>query len=268
MNFKWPFFVTLPHSGESVPDEVVWLKNIPATTLMRDVDRFVDQLYHPTIDLAQIPFVKTQWHRYVVDLNRKTTDFDQSAVVGAKENVGRFPKGLHWTVTTQGEPLILKPMTQELHELLLKKYYQPFHDSVQDMRKKMKLDHPEVYHMDLHSMPSLGTEMHPDPGQERADIVISDFHGASCSSVFKEIVVEAYVQAGFQVAYNWPYVGGGITQLYGQPKLGFNTIQVELNRKLYMDEVTQLKNQAFLKVQEQLKNALLTVVEKIKVLSK
>ncbi len=267
MDLSLPFFVTLPHSGESIPPEVDWLQSLPPTTLMRDVDRFVDFLYQPIIDQLQLLHVKTQWHRYVIDLNRKPEEFDQSAVNQATHPAGRFPKGLHWSVTTRGETLITRPMTMELHDLLVKKYYQPFHDSVQDLRKQLRKNHPAVYHIDLHSMPSRGTALHPDPGQDRADVVISDFHGQSCEPSFKEIVILAYQSAGFQVAYNWPYVGGGITQLYGQPNIGFNTIQVELNRGLYMDEKTQLKKDSFSQVQNQLKQAISVVVEKLKVIS-
>ncbi len=236
---KTPFFVSIPHSGEQVPAEVSWLQGLPEVTLMRDVDRFVDKLYQESLQQLAIPSIVTPWHRYVVDLNRKPDQYDATAVLGATEPAGQFSRGLHWSVTTHKEVLIPQPMSQELHEQLVEKYYKPFHESVQGMRKTMKQQLGVVYHLDLHSMPSVGTELHSDPGETRAEVVVSDFHGASAEPFYRDLVMESYQKAGFQVAYNWPYVGGGITQMYGEPASGFHTIQVELNRAQYMDETSK-----------------------------
>lgn len=260
-----PFFVSIPHSGERVPSEVTWLSQLSEQTLMRDVDRYVDVLYKPSIDELQIPLVETQWHRYVVDLNRTVDQVDQASVQGATEVVGTHPKGLHWSVTTHKEALISQPMEKELHDKLVQGYYEPFHLAVKELRRQIRTQYPMVYHLDLHSMPSVGTALHPDPGEKRAEVVISDFHGKSSASDFKDLVIKSYQDAGFQVAYNWPYVGGGITQMYGQPDLGFSTVQVELNRAVYMDEDSkQLNSDKLKQVQKSLGQALSLVHKGLK----
>ena len=88
-------------------------------------------------------------------------------------------------------------------------------------------------------MPSLGTKNHRDPGETRADIVVSDCLGISCDKSFRDLVISAYVTAGFKVGYNWPYMGGRVTETYGKPSQHHHAIQVELNRSLYMNEVTK-----------------------------
>ena len=236
-----PFFISIPHSGEEIPDEVHWLKSLPEPTLMRDVDRFVRELYQPVISRLQILNVLTTWHRYVVDLNREENQFDEDSVYGAPSPSGSQTKGIHWSKTTQGEVLISQPMSLELHEKLVALYFRPFHREVQQLRSKIKDQFGEVFQLDAHSMPSLGTALHSDPGQDRPEIVVSDFHGRSCRSEYRDLVMEAYQRAGFEVAYNWPYVGGGITQRYGEPQEKMHCIQVELNRKLYMDEGNKQK---------------------------
>lgn len=263
-NIDLPIFVSIPHSGEKVPNEVTWL-NKPEVTLMRDVDRFVDILYKPAIENLNLPLIQTQWHRYVVDLNRTTQDFDETAVVGAPHPKGSHPKGLHWCVTTQQEPLIEEPMTMELHNSLVENYYKPFHDSVTEMGRKLQDKYGSVFHLDLHSMPSRGTSLHPDPGETRAEVVVSDFHGKSAIPEFKNLVMKSVQEAGFQVAYNWPYVGGGITQLYGRPNSGHNTIQIELNRALYMNEKTKKLNDTQLpEIQKKLERMLSLIVDGLK----
>lgn len=251
------FFISIPHSGEQIPDEVRWLQNLPEKTLMQDVDRYVDQLYAPVIQSLHLPSVVTQWHRYVVDLNRIPTDVDVDSVENVPNRSGSFTTGLHWSKTTRGEVLMPKPITQELHKSLVENYFQPFHKAVQAEFAKFKNEgHVKVFHLDAHSMPSMGTAAHRDPGQLRPEIVVSDFDGQSCETRFKDTVMQAYASAGFQVAYNWPYKGGRVTQTYGQPDLGQHTLQVELRRSLYMDEETKKPlPDAFLKTQEMIEKA-------------
>lgn len=235
-----PIIFTIPHSGEQVPPQASWLKNLPEPILMCDVDRFVDVLYMPVIQELKAPYVKTKWHRYAADLNRVPDDIDESSVIGSHNPSGKHNRGFHWVVTTQNYKLMENPIEESVHKELVKLIYEPFHLNIRDAYKKYKeMGVKNIFHVDLHSMPSRGTKMHKDPGEDRADIVVSDCEGKSCKSEFKDLVIRSYQEAGFKVAYNWPYVGGRVTEQYGNPSRGQQAIQVELNRKLYMDEVTK-----------------------------
>lgn len=234
---KPPFFVTIPHSGEQIPPEVFWLQKLPEPIQMCDVDRFVDVLYEDALTRWQIPQVVTSWHRYFADLNRLPEDVDASSVEGAPQPAGQFSQGFIWTKTTRGDVLLENPISSDLHRRLVLNYWQPFHDQVIGQYKKWKsLGYGKVFQLDAHSMPSKGTKAHRDPGELRAQIVVSDQNGKSCDPRFRDLVVASYEGAGFQVKLNWPYVGGRVTQTYGQPDLGQHCIQVEMNRALYMDE--------------------------------
>ena len=92
-------------------------------------------------------------------------------------------------------------------------------------------------------MPSFGTSEHRDPGEWRADMVISNQDGKSSSKDFFELICASAGAQGFEVRQNWPYKGGRITETYGRPKEGWETVQIELNRKLYMNEATKKKNE-------------------------
>ena len=252
-----PLLVTIPHSGEQVPKETPWLAKLPEVLLMFDVDRYVDRLYEPTIKQLHIPSVKTDWHRYAIDLNRLADDVDASSVENHVNPPGKFPRGLHWTITTSGEKLQPTPMTQALHDELVSKYFEPFHVEVRNALQQMKAKNKTIYHLDAHSMPSLGTKEHRDPGEYRAEIVISDCGGTSCSSEYRDLVVAAYERAGFKTKVNWPYLGGRVTETYGKPSEGVHSIQVELNRALYMDEATkQIKPELFNDTQSKISKAL------------
>ncbi len=255
------FMITIPHSGEEVPPEAVWLKKLPEEILMCDVDRYVDRLYEPAIKALEIPSVKTNWHRYAGDLNRLPEDVDAGSVEGNPTPAGPHLRGFHWVITTTEQKLMPQPMSAELHEKLVQRIYVPFHSQVQGLASRLQKTYGTLYHLDAHSMPSVGTAQHRDPGQRRADIVISDCSGKSCSAEYKDLVTKSYHDVGFTVAYNWPYVGGRLTEQYGHPSKKHHTIQVELNRALYMDEKTKKLKDSHVDVQEQLEKALAQIVK-------
>ena len=239
-HIKKPFFISIPHSGEKIPPEAKWLEGLPEILLMYDVDRYVDRLYADVIRQLRLPSVKTEWHRYAVDLNRLPDDVDQDSVTGHANPPGKFPRGLHWTITTKKEKLMPQPISQVLHETLVRNYFEPFHCEVRSTIASLKARGAKtVYHIDAHSMPSVGTSEHNDPGERRADAVISDCRGKSCSPWFLDLVISSYKNAGFKVAHNWPYFGGRVTETYGKPADNQESVQVELNRDLYMNESTK-----------------------------
>lgn len=263
-----PFFITIPHSGEVIPEQCDWLQALPEEILMCDVDRYIDVLYQPTIEKLSLRSEKTQWHRYAVDLNRIPTDIDESSVQGSLNSAGMFDRGFHWVVTTKNDILLKKPIAQKLHQELSDLIYEPFHQKVRSQFSYFKDKGCEkIFHLDAHSMPSVGTKMHKDPGETRADIVISDSLGKSCSSQFRDIVIAAYVTAGFKVGYNWPYVGGRLTECYGKPELGQHTIQVELNRALYMDEITKKIKPEHIEIQKKIEKAISKIKNELALLS-
>jgi N-formylglutamate deformylase len=260
-----PLVLTVPHSGESVPPEASWLVGLPSEVLLTDVDRFVDELYGPAYTELSLPCLVTRVHRYAADLNRFADDVDADSVLGSKNASGAFSKGFHWVVTTRGHRLMKTPITHATHEALVARYHDPFHVELEARIQSLRAKFPgkPVYHLDCHSMPSVGTGAHADQGQERPDVVISDFNGTSCSALLKDTVLEAFAMTGFKTSYNWPYQGGRITQRYGRPQEGRHTLQIELNRALYMDETTRDRLPTFEPLRQRLRAALEIVVSKL-----
>lgn len=270
-------FVSIPHSGLKIPLEAKWLKKIPFEVLMCDPDAYVDELYQPALIKYQIPFFIFEWHRYSVDANRFVFNISSQTVEGAEEllkNHYKFnptshpenlsPSDIHWQKTTLGFNLIKKPLSQKTHRLLIEKYFNPFHEKIKKHIESLKHQgEKKIYLLDLHSMPSKAVSFHKDTGKLRTDIVIGDNEGRSCSPAFRDLVLTACRKAGFKTALNDPYKGGAITKTYGQPYQSQEALQVELNRRLYMNENTKEKNKNFSEVQRQLKFALSHILQRI-----
>ncbi len=260
--------MSIPHSGTQIPLEAKWLKNISPSILMSDVDRFVDDLYHPALSAFKIPSVIFKWHRYALDANRLATDISPLTVKGAqqkpKNSKEKSPSDIHWHKSSKGDLLITDPLPKELSLRLIQNYFEPFHQKIQQMIDRLKSTKAKVYLLDLHSMPSKGLAFHRDPGERRKQIVIGDRNNHSCSSSFRDLIITAYEQAGFELSLNWPYKGGAITQKYGRPDKGQEVLQVELNRQLYMDEKSGKKSPHYQQVQNQLKQAIAFIFQNLK----
>jgi len=97
--------------------------------------------------------------------------------------------------------------------------------------------------IDAHSMPSsasgLGLREHG------VDVVLGDNHGEACAPLLIDVVEQWLTAQGLRVRRNQPYAGGFTTQRYGRPAVGRHTLQIEINRSLYMDEARHTRLATF-----------------------
>jgi N-formylglutamate deformylase len=111
--------------------------------------------------------------------------------------------------------------------------YKPYHRALRRLVTRIHRNFGTVVLLDCHSMPSAGGSRDERP---RADFVLGDRYGTSCSPGITDVVEATLVELGYSVSRNKPYAGGFITEHYGNPPAGVHTLQLEINRALYMDE--------------------------------
>lgn len=87
-------------------------------------------------------------------------------------------------------------------------------------------------------MPSVGRSAHGDPGSQRADVVPGTQGRTTAAGRFIDLVERHARDAKMSVAHDDPYRGGFSTKTYGRPFDNVHAVQVELARRLYMDEST------------------------------
>ena len=75
-----------------------------------------------------------------------------------------------------------------------------------------------------------------------------------------DVVEDVAARFHLGVAHDDPYRGGHTTVRYGRPAAGMHAIQIELSRKLYMDEETGARLEGFASVQSRLAQALRRVI--------
>jgi N-formylglutamate amidohydrolase len=111
--------------------------------------------------------------------------------------------------------------------------------------------------IDCHSMPATGGPNDTDSGVDRVDFVLGDCYGRSCAPALTERVEKFLQGLGYCVVRNSPYAGGFTTRHYGNPRKHLHGLQIEINRRLYMDEVTHEKHAGY----ERLKGEMTALIE-------
>lgn len=228
--------ISIPHSRPDYPESVQSsLATHDKNILWRDSDHFVDQLYQNANQFGATTIIANVC-RYVIDMNRDATALNSAFCVGAPHLDNPPQLGLVAHKTTRNEQLLKTPLPREEVQRRINDYHTPFHNAVQTAIENAKREFGFCIHIDAHSMPSTPTSYHKDFGQVRADVVPGDDYGKSCSTEITKIVETSFTNHSYSVAPNNPYEGGYITKHYGNPQNNVHTIQLELNRKIYMNE--------------------------------
>jgi N-formylglutamate amidohydrolase len=120
-----------------------------------------------------------------------------------------------------------------------------------------------VYHLDCHSMPAVGKQGEADARRPRADFVLGDRDGSSCDPAFTGFVRDTLAAMGYQVALNDPYKGVELVRAWSAPRARRHSLQVEINKRLYMDEATRTRHEGFAPLQANLTRLVEAIVDYI-----
>ncbi len=178
--------------------------------------------------------VTTPVARAILDVNRAPDDLPP-------EN----PDGIIKTITLQGKSVYKKEKFPEddIINILLKKYYFPYHTEITSLLKK----HDITLALDCHTMLEHAPATNNNPGQARPLVCLSNGGDEKGSPLRKGSLVTClpeWIQAlasSFRdvfngecaLAINSPFTGGYISQHHYRTT-GIPWIQIELNRKLYV----------------------------------
>jgi len=242
-----PVVVEIPHAGLVVDAETMATLVAPARAIGLDADLYVDELYARAPELGATLLV-AHASRYVCDLNRAETDVDGLAVQGGTTRSA--PHGLVWRTTTENQPSLSAPLTHRELERRLELVYRPYHRTLASLLEQKRARFGHAVLLCAHSMPSLGRLGHTDAGRERADVVPGSRGRTTAAPVVIDAPDVLAREFGWTVSHDDPYRGGHSTVHYGKPALRVHAVQVELARRLYMDERTlERKQNDFNKVQ-------------------
>jgi N-formylglutamate amidohydrolase len=237
--WRAPIIFNSPHSGSVYPHDFLSASRIDLAALRRSEDSFMDELI-AGLSLRGFPTVRVNFPRSYVDVNREPYELDPRMFVGrlpsfANTRSMRVAGGLGTIprVVGDGQEIYRERIGVDDALARIEALYKPYHRALRRLINKAHQAFGAVVVVDCHSMPSIGVSR-DEP--RRPDVVIGDRYGTSCAPLLPDMVEETMRALGYSIGRNKPYAGGFITEHYGNPASGLHTVQVELNRSVYMDE--------------------------------
>lgn len=234
-----PFVFNAPHAGDVYPDAFLASSHLDAMALRRSEDAFVDRLFAGVTGLGA-PLMSARFPRAYLDVNREPYELDARMFDGrlppyANTRSMRVAGGLGTIprIVADGHDIYRGRVKVDDALRRIEFLYKPYHRTLRGLLKRTLDAFGHVVLIDCHSMPS--TSLARD-GTMKADFVLGDRYGTSCAGVLVDLVEATLRSHGYAVVRNKPYAGGFITEHYGAPALGRHTLQIEINRALYMDE--------------------------------
>lgn len=257
-----PLVLDSPHSGVHYPPD--FRPACDLAILRRAEDTHVEKLYDFAPALG-VGWVEALFPRSYVDVNRNTTEIDVQMIDGAwTQEVEsdavrlakvRLGKGLLWRLTDEGLAIYDRKLTAAEVQDRIERCWRPYHAAVAEAIAAAHARHGYSIHIDCHSMPSVASSHATDfPGMVHPDFVIGDRDGASADTRLSTLVCDHLRTLGYSVAYNHPYKGVELVRRHSDPRGHRHSIQLEVNRKLYMDETTLAPHQGMGQLREDLRS--------------
>ena len=250
-----PLVLDTPHSGRELPadfDAIVGERD-----LRSGEDSFVDELVAPAAESLGVPLLAARVARTYLDVNRHAADIDLDLMAGglwphahAPSGKARIGKALVWRTLDDGRAIYGRRLRVAEVLARIERCHAPYHRALAQLLDEAHARSGCVYHLNCHSMPGVaGAADEGTAGGARADFVLGDRDGSACDPQFTRFVAGTLQGLGYSVAVNDPYRGVELVRAYSDPAHGRHSLQVEINRRLYLDEAARTRTAGFAPLQ-------------------
>lgn len=256
-----PVVFDSPHSGSNYPSDFNHV--VPMEKIRRAEDMYVEELFSSAPQFGAT-LIAALFPRSYIDPNRSLQDLDPELLTetwpdpirpGEKARLGH---GLIWRLCPPDMNLYIEKLSPDVVRTRIEQYWRPYHDALREALDGLYERFDAVWHINCHSMPSATRGPFLNGGGQ-ADFVLGDRDGTTASPDFLHLVRDTLRSLGYSVKVNDPYKGVELVRAYSNPGRGRHSLQIEINRALYMDEVTFERLPQFVG----LKNSLDRVIEAI-----
>jgi N-formylglutamate deformylase len=244
-----PLVCDSPHSGTDYPLD--FDHAVDRAALRKSEDTHVDTLWSG-VPAAGGSLVCATFPRSYIDPNRRESDVDASMLDGAWPgpiNPSAFStqmgSGVAWRLTPERLPIYSRLLSPRELADRIEHYWRPYCQALDAQLRQAVERFGAYWHLNLHSMPSNAYERLGRPPRPLADVALGDLDGSTCSPEFLEVVAGAFKSRGYSVSVNDPYKGQHLIRASGHPAERRQSLQIEFNRALYMDENSRERSAGF-----------------------
>lgn len=251
-----PLVFDIPRSGSDYPRE--FRSPAPFNAVRRSVSMYVEELYASAPDhgaswlYALFPNTYIDANRHELDVDPEWLDGDWSEPLAPSDKSLRG-MGLIPRVCGKGDVVLQDtPITAADLRHRLDTYYWPYHNTLTGILDSFRARHGVAFHVSCHSMSSVGGKAVPDPGRKRSDFDIGTRNGTTTAPAFPDLVIETLKGFGYDVTRDEHFIGAESVRKHGDPDGGIHSLQIEINRSIYMDEDSYRRGERFAEIRDHL----------------
>jgi N-formylglutamate amidohydrolase len=235
-----PVLLSIPHSGRDYPN---WLIDNAAggrAALSSLEDPLVDRLAWRALKRGCAAVI-ARAPRAAIDCNRAEDDVDPSVVDGirrgrvtarARGGLGIVPSRTHQHGFLWRRPISPLDLAERLDQA-----HRPYHRAVEQQISLLLDRFGCALLLDCHSM--------PPPARDSAPIVFGDCRGRTAEGWVSRTAVDIARSYGFEADLNEPFAGGHVIDRHGSPARNVHALQLELDRRCYLDEALREPGSGF-----------------------
>ena len=220
-----PLLISIPHDGRLLAPGQAERMTVVGRALP-DTDWHVRELYSFAGELGASE-IAANYSRYVVDLNRPSTDDSLYE--------GQIATGLCPQKTFAGEDIYLEgqAVDEQEQKTRIGEYWQPYHDKIAATLERIRDRFGYALLWDAHSIPAKVPLLFQGV---LPDLNIGTNGGLSCAAGIKAAVTAVAADSPYTSVADGRFRGGHITRVHGAPADGVHAMQLELTQRNYMDE--------------------------------
>lgn len=222
----------IPHSSTIMPlkEGYCVTDEILNQEILKLTDWYTDDLFENKTDIS----IKAPFSRIFCDTERFSDD--------SQEIMAQFGMGALYEKTDTGEPL--RKVTPELRKNILDNYYWKHHNEFTRVVERGLQQNDKVVIVDCHSFPNKALKRALDQSNFRPDFNIGTdtFHTP-------QNIIDASIQffkaKGYSLGVDKPYSGAIVPLQYYKQDINVHSIMLEVNRRLYLKEPSNGKNNQY-----------------------
>lgn len=238
-----PVLLSVPHSGREYPDWLIRMASSGRPALAALEDPLVDHLVWRALQRG-VGAVVARAPRAAIDCNRAEDEVDPGVIEGPRRGrvTARARGGLGIVpARTQGHGFLWRRAisTAQLEERL-DQAYRPYHRAIEQQIALLTDRFGCALLIDCHSM--------PPPPAGIAPIVFGDCRGRSAAAWISMEAMAIAARHGFAAGLNDPFAGGHVVERHSAPRRGIHALQLEIDRRCYLDPALRAPGPGFDKV--------------------
>ncbi|MBW4359379.1 N-formylglutamate amidohydrolase [Flavobacterium taihuense] len=219
----------IPHSSTEIPSKEGYCitDEILNQEILKLTDWYTDDLFENEYDIS----IKAPFSRIFCDTERFSDN--------SQEVMAQFGMGVLYEKTDSGESL--RNVTPELRKHILDNYYWKHHNWLTKNVQLQLEQYGKATIVDCHSFPSKPLNRVLDQSGYRPDFNI----GTDAFHTPKGLIdasVAFYEEKGYSLGIDKPYCGSIVPIAYYQKNKNVQSIMLEINRGLYLNEQPNVKS--------------------------